>query len=802
MAAALGDFGVENHFFMQPSRLSTSVDDLDALIVFKRLDVMVIAAIASFRQKGKPVFLDLCDDLLNPQRGNQTSARMVLSAVLPQINGLVVPTTAMAEHMRAAARGLGHGEVAIHVIPDIAETEAAYARAAALDVPTLLSQPNVSSAAEPPAPSPAPAAEALPRRVLWFGNWGSLYSNFGVASLIPLMPQLRAVHQDLHPLELVVISNNEAVCRAVLDGFGVPYRYRPWSAEEVYTELAQADLVLITTGSDESSALKSNNRLLQSLAAGVPAIVRGSERLDEFIDCPYLHAPKKGLQAYLGPHRERYRKICIEAAARVLPRYSPERVAMIWFRLLTMAQRNTLESHPPGRCFTLVIDRGVALKDLKRLFPLCVERKIPLDVILSADVLRRHPRLLDICAANQVVPSIQASPNGPRPLRERLSLTAMLVLEDGTPGGLLAAAMRTHAEDLGLPLTTTRRLLDQLLDGAPGDRLDDLPSADGQDPQPAQPPETLPGPFPQRLEADGSADWVFIIHEKSRGWILDAISKEIGSRQPGSWQVVYLPERLPQARNYFFSHHSLFLRYFNQEPEVFQRSSSFVWYTHPREETPQGIRHLLDAFHHTTQVIFTCSLNRDLWLRRGLDPCRCRVVLGGADPDLFRGHARGGGGIGLSSSFYERKNPDCLLELVELLPHRQFILVGRHWERYALFERMKMAPNFRYVTVPYSEYPRYYQEFDVFLSMSTLEGGPIPLLEAMMANAVPVSSYTGFGPDLIRHGDNGFLFGGDSSAEQIADLLEAAFSLDVDVRSTVLAYSWDHFSRTIVGLGR
>jgi glycosyltransferase involved in cell wall biosynthesis len=791
MAVALGDLGVENHFFLQPSRIAACADELDALIVFKRLDVMVIAAVATFRQKGKPVFLDLCDDLISSRRQNPCSARMVFSAVLPQIDGLVVPTVAMAEHMTAYAKELGHDDIPLHIIPDIAETKELYLRAAALDAPTVRPAPPPPVANDPPG---IPASASSPRRVVWFGNWGSAYANFGVGSLIPLMPFLRTVHETIHPLELVVISNNREVCAAVLDGFGVPYRYREWSAEVVYAELANADMAYITTGTDESSVLKSNNRLLQALAAGVPVVVRGAERLDEFIDCPYVHAAKKGLFAYLGPDRARYRRECMAAAARVLPRYRPERIAAIWHGLLTAERHRPAQGDPPqSRAITFVVDRGSALKHFKRLFPLCAQRDLPIDLIVTAEVLRRHPRLLDICAANQVVPSIQASMPVAAPSRERLALSSCLVLEEGTPGGVLAGLLRTHAEDLGVPVTTTRLLLERLEAGQPADDTGAAESVHQ---------EMLPGPYPQRLDADGSADWVFIIHEKSRGWILDAISREIGSRQPGSWQVVYLPDKLPPARNYFFSHHSLFLRYFQQEPEAFSRSGSFVWYTHPREETPGGIRKLLQAFHHTTQVIFTCSLNRDLWLRRGLDPRRCRVVLGGADPDLFAGHQRGQGGIGLSSSFYERKNPDCLLELLALLPHRQFTLVGRHWERYALFEQMKMSENFRYVTVPYRQYPRYYGEFDVFLSMSTLEGGPIPLLEAMMANAVPVSSYTGFGPDLIRHGENGYLFANDAPAEEIADLLEAAFCLEADVRASVIEYSWDNFSRTIVSLGR
>jgi glycosyltransferase involved in cell wall biosynthesis len=136
------------------------------------------------------------------------------------------------------------------------------------------------------------------------------------------------------------------------------------------------------------------------------------------------------------------------------------------------------------------------------------------------------------------------------------------------------------------------------------------------------------------------------------------------------------------------------------------------------------------------------------------------------------------------------------------LPHRRFHLIGRKWERYALFEAMKALPNFSYLTIPYEQYPEHYRKFDVFLSMSTLEGGPIPLLEAVMCNAVPVASHTGFAPDLIRHGENGFLFDIDAPASTIAWQIEAAFQLDCDVRSTVLPYDWDNFSKTIVGLGR
>jgi glycosyltransferase involved in cell wall biosynthesis len=86
--------------------------------------------------------------------------------------------------------------------------------------------------------------------------------------------------------------------------------------------------------------------------------------------------------------------------------------------------------------------------------------------------------------------------------------------------------------------------------------------------------------------------------------------------------------------------------------------------------------------------------------------------------------------------------------------------------------------------------------------MSNLEGGPIPLIEAMMSNAVPVASRTGFAPDLIRNGGNGFIFDLDASAERIAKLIEAAFTLPGDIRKTVEKYDWDRFSASIIKLAK
>lgn len=110
---------------------------------------------------------------------------------------------------------------------------------------------------------------------------------------------------------------------------------------------------------------------------------------------------------------------------------------------------------------------------------------------------------------------------------------------------------------------------------------------------------------------------------------------------------------------------------------------------------------------------------------------------------------------------------------------------------------MERLPNFTYLELPYEQYPDFYQQVDVFVSPARLEGGPIPLLEAMMSNAVPVASRTGFAPDIIRHGENGFLFDVDASAAEICSRIEDAYALQAPVRETVKHLTWQRFTNQL-----
>lgn len=788
--ARILDRKFENHFFSGFQALKNEIARLDAVIIVNRLDRDTIDLAALARQYGKPLFLDLCDDLPNLNEPTLEEPHYALTALLalaPALSAIVVPSAEMAERVDGYLASNGFSGTLTHVVPDIAETR------------ELLTATEQYVRGENAKNRDQRSNDALPglsrsddpaHKIIWFGEAGSAHANFGMFSLRPTFGHLREFHQNC-PIELAIISESVTIYETLVDGCNFPTRYVNWSPWAVYDELAGADAALLTTGTDEFSAVRSSSRILQALAASVPVIADKSPALAEFEEILFTGKFQRSLEECLGPNRETFVQPRLSLAASVLRRYTPEQLAGQWSTLLDRAIGRALIRKAATKAggTLLVLDEGddpdEAIGTITALNQMAGRQY---GLLVSTDLLENNGGFRRIVHRARTLPMFFSGPlKGLEGQILRWSEVAV-----GDPETANARALSEIARQAGIEVLTHA----QIAQGA----LERFTTAPDKGASAAS--RMPPGPYAEHRDADGSVDWAFVIHDKSQGWILDAICREIGSRQPRSWVVVDQANPPPRARNIFLSHFSLLELFDIRYPDALAASNIFVWYTHPRKENPDLVARYLKLFNHTSRIIFTCESNRKTWIERGLDPKRAAVVLGAADPILFRRHERGGGGVGLSSSFYERKNPDLMLDVVKALPHRNFTLLGRHWNRYARFEELLSLPNFTYLTRPYRDYPRIYATFDVFLSISSLEGGPIPLIEAMMCNAVPVASLTGFAPDVIDHGRNGFLFDIEDGPEHVSDLIERAFALDADVRDTVEQYSWHNFSAEIVGMAK
>jgi glycosyltransferase involved in cell wall biosynthesis len=167
-----------------------------------------------------------------------------------------------------------------------------------------------------------------------------------------------------------------------------------------------------------------------------------------------------------------------------------------------------------------------------------------------------------------------------------------------------------------------------------------------------------------------------------------------------------------------------------------------------------------------------------------------------------------------ASKFQPRKRPDDLLAAFARLSddpaarRPYLVLVGDGEDRAALEQQVKelgMEPSVRFAGFQnQSESPRYYDLCQVFVLPSLLEPWGLVINEVMNAGrAVIVSDQVGAAADLVRDGDNGFVFpAGDIDA--LSDGLLRVLS-DADLcqrmgdRSREIISDWG-FQQDLLGL--
>lgn len=305
-------------------------------------------------------------------------------------------------------------------------------------------------------------------------------------------------------------------------------------------------------------------------------------------------------------------------------------------------------------------------------------------------------------------------------------------------------------------------------------------------------------PTPSKLaefETEPKLDMVFVLPpEHVSGWVLDATCQEIEKYFSGTAEYIRYPAVLPPAKCYFYSHYSYFRGVLINQPEIIQ-ARNVLWYTHPKEDLWFSEEEMLFTFESAYRVVCMCTMWANELKKKGVKNLSLAYV--GADANMFTPHDRQTKRIGFSSGYVPRKSGDRILELVQSMPDHEFVLCGPRWRDWHRFPEMLALENFKHLELKYAEYPDFYHSIDVFVSLSDLEGGPISLIEAAMSNVVPVCSKTGHAPDLIKHGDNGYLFDIDAPISVVRELVLKALANTNNIRQDFVHLTWENYSKEI-----
>ena len=304
------------------------------------------------------------------------------------------------------------------------------------------------------------------------------------------------------------------------------------------------------------------------------------------------------------------------------------------------------------------------------------------------------------------------------------------------------------------------------------------------------------------IKTDKSTDVksiTYVAREADQDWIFGTKVRRL-SDFSGLNTSTYFHDRLrdlPDSDGYFFVFHQYFYRAMRHNPKILNKKN-IIMFTHPNWTFSFSKSHVIWCLNKAHKVIcLNSSVQKEL-IEAGLQADKTVLIHIASDPDFFYPHDRKTGSVGFCSAFGDRKNPEMVFNLVKHMPERHFFMIGRYWHQYEKFDELIELPNFTYFdNEAYEKYPDLYNKIDIFISPSTLEGGPVPILEAMLSNCFPIASKTGFCPDVIHHGENGFLFDIDADYREVMKLINEADSKTIDVRATAMDYSWENCSKKI-----
>ncbi len=256
------------------------------------------------------------------------------------------------------------------------------------------------------------------------------------------------------------------------------------------------------------------------------------------------------------------------------------------------------------------------------------------------------------------------------------------------------------------------------------------------------------------------------------------------------WRNKWVP-KLPEASLYFFSYISLFRKYLDLNPSKFQ-GKSVVLYTHDEGNIGSSVEQSL-LLNNALSVHFNCSKDAERLVSAGLKKEKVRIVFGAVDDSCKRNPKirREEKTILLASRFSQRKGLNILPEIISLMPEWKFIILGRGWRKFLKKNQLLKNNQICYKKFNIKNRNKYMNKAQIFLSLSNLEGGPIPLIESMTVGVIPVATNTGFARDVIQDGKNGIILNMSPKPEDVVAAIYAAAEILPSTTNSVSKLTWE-----------
>lgn len=254
------------------------------------------------------------------------------------------------------------------------------------------------------------------------------------------------------------------------------------------------------------------------------------------------------------------------------------------------------------------------------------------------------------------------------------------------------------------------------------------------------------------------------IYEAGDSWFLQYMADAIKKYVDKSIQIrsIYYKDAMvyPDGIN-FFCNMGIYEVYLHNN-DVHPTIRDVIMTTHIEKWRPWNIKYKKVYYLPVTLIAF-CRKWYDFFIRNGIYPAA--IAIPGVDKEFFSiepEHVKKDKlTIALIGRLYQsgRKGEKWFMPLLKQVGKKfNWMIIGDRWNLSFESSFFRQYDIRYYKTPSRREYYKLFEEIDIFLSLSKIEGGPMPLIESMAAGVIPVVSNTGFAKEVITNGKNGFVY--------------------------------------------
>lgn len=341
-------------------------------------------------------------------------------------------------------------------------------------VAALAITPVISIA--PPRDKAQPRDPSKIMYLLWFGNHGADYADFGILDLLRIQDALEAIALE-YPVELVVISNNAGKYERFIKPMAIASRYVEWSISVVDDWISVSRVVLIPNSCDPFSICKSANRTVHALTRGIPVVATATPALSPLADSIMTGDFLQGLRRYLSSTENGRRDVAL-ARTLIEQHFSSAVIGSLWQDALqsTIARCSGAADLPEAEVLVVLH----LVQDLDLALPIIIElqqREIAVQVLCSQALLKTSPRVMKTLSLHRIDVRVVSAAEPLTSFRFGSRTRALLTVsetnlsphqfsrtltEAAQVAGIMTATLQHGLENVGLTYTDKIHSIDRI----------------------------------------------------------------------------------------------------------------------------------------------------------------------------------------------------------------------------------------------------------------------------------------------------------------------------------------------------